>query len=54
MLGRVDAIMTAREHRYRAVRKAGAMRRLIDAACQPGHDDKAGIGKIARQRLREF
>ncbi len=30
------------------------MRRLIDAARKARDDDKAGIGKIARQRLREF
>ena len=54
MLGRIDPVVAAGQHRDRAAREAGAMRRLIDAARQPGDDDKAGFAKIARQLACKF
>ena len=45
MLGRIDPVVAAGQHRHGAARKAGAMRRLIDAARQPRHDDEAGVGR---------
>ena len=54
MLGRIDLVMAAGQHRHRAAREAGAMRRLIDAARQPRGNDKTGLAEIARQRACEF
>ena len=54
VLRRIDPVLAAGEHGNRAAGKAGAVHGLIDAARKSGDDDKAGLGKIARQRLREF
>ena len=54
MLGRIDAVMTAGQYRHRAAVDAGAMRRLVDAAREPGGDDEAGLAEVARQPLGEF
>ena len=49
MLGRIDPVMAARQHRDSAARKARPMRRLIDAACEPRDDDEAGFSEIMGQ-----
>jgi hypothetical protein len=54
MLGRIDPVVAAGEHRHRAAFDRRAMRGLIDAACETRSNDKAGISEIARQHLREF
>lgn len=54
VLGRIDAIMSAGEHRDRAACDAGAMRGLIDAAGEPRDDDEAGLSKLARELAGEF
>ena len=54
MLGRIDPVVAAGQHRDRAACDRGAMRGLIDAARQPRDDDKAGVAEIARQLACEF
>ena len=54
MLGRIDPVMTAGQHRHRAAVDAGAMRRLVDAARQSRGDDESGLTQIARQPPGEF
>ena len=54
VLGRIDLVVTAGQYRHGAARKAGAVRRLINAARQAGCNDKAGFAEIARQGPREF
>jgi hypothetical protein len=54
VLRRIDPVTPAGQHRDRAARNAGAMRRLVDAARQPRDDDKAGLAKLTRQRGCEF
>ena len=54
VLGRIDALMAAGEHRDGAGREAGAMGGGIDAARQPRHDAEAGLAQVARQPLGEF
>ena len=48
MLGRIDTIVTAGEHRNRSGREAGAVGGGVDAARQPGDDGEAGFAKLAR------
>ena len=54
VLGRIDPVMAAGQHRDGAALDGGAMRGLIDAARQPRDDDKAGVAEIARQRGRQI
>ena len=54
VLGRIDPVMPAGQHRDGSAGEAGAMRRLVDAAREPRDDDKSGIGKIVRQRAANF
>jgi hypothetical protein len=54
VLGRINPVMAARQHRDRAARKTGAMRRRIDAAGQAGGDGKPGLAEIARNRACKF
>ena len=54
MLGRIDVVVAAGEHRDGAGREACAMRRGVDAARQPGDDGKAGLAELARDPLGEF
>ena len=54
VLGRIDLVMTAGQHRHRAAADAGAMGRLINAARQTRGDDKTGVAEIARQLACEF
>lgn len=54
MLGRIDPVMTAGQHRQCAAGNAGAMRRRVDAAGEARGDDKTGLAEIARQGACEF
>ena len=54
MLGRIDPVVPAGQHRHGAAIDTGAMRRLIDAARQSRGDDKAGLAEIVRELGREF
>ena len=54
MLGRIDTILAAGEHRDGPGGKARGMRRRVDAAGEPGGDDKACFAKFARDPLSEF
>ena len=51
MLGRIDALMAAGEHRDGAGCEAGAVGGGVDAARQAGDDAVAGFAQIARQAL---
>jgi hypothetical protein len=54
MLGRIDAVLTARQHRDRAGREACLVRGRVDPARQPRHHDKTRFAELARDHLREF
>ena len=54
MLRRINPVLSAGQRRDRAGGKAGAMRRRIDAACQPRRDHETGEPKIMRQPFGEF
>ena len=54
MFGRIDAVLSAGEHRHGSVREAGAMGGGVDAARETGGDDEAGLAEIARQPLGEL
>ena len=54
VLGRIDVLMAAGEHRDGAGGEAGTVRRRIDAAGKPGDDGKAGLAKLTRQSLGEL
>ena len=54
MLGRIDAILAARQHRDGPGGEARGMRRRVDAAGEPGGDDKACFAEFARDPLGEF
>ena len=54
VLGRIDVVVPAGEHRDRAGRKAGAVGGGIDAAREPRGDDEARFAELAREPLGEF
>jgi len=54
VLRRIDPVVPAGQHRDRAAVEAGAVRRLIDAACQARGDDKTGLTEIMCQLAGEF
>jgi hypothetical protein len=54
VFGRIDAVMTARQHRDGAGRKTGAMGCGVDAARQPRYGAETGLTEVARQPLCEF
>ena len=54
VLGRIDAVVAAGQHRDGAAGEAGAMRGLVDAARQTRDDDEAGGAEIARELAGEF
>ena len=54
MFGRIDPVVAAGEHSHRAAFDRGAMRGLVDAACQAGSNHKTGVSEIARQHLRKL
>ena len=54
VLGRIDAVVSAGQHRDGAGREARAMRGRVDAARKPGGDDESGLAEFAREPLGEF
>jgi len=54
MLGRIDAILAAGEHRDRSGRETCRVRGRIDAARQPRDDRETGFAELARDPLGEF
>ena len=50
VLGRIDVVVAAGQHRDGAGREARAMRGGVDAAREAGHDDEAGVAELARER----
>ena len=54
VLGRIDAVMAAGQHRDGAGRKTGAVGGGIDAARQSRHGAETGVAQVARQPLGEF
>jgi hypothetical protein len=51
MLGRINSVMAAGEHRDSAARNACAMRGGVDAARKPGDDGETSFGQFAGQLL---
>jgi hypothetical protein len=54
MFGRIDFVVSARQHSDCAGIERHAMRRLIDAACEARCDGKSRIAEIPRDGLREL
>ena len=54
VLGRIDAVVPAGEHRDGAGRKARAMRGRVDAAGEARDDDEARLAEPARQPLGDL
>ena len=54
VLGRIDAVLSAGQHRDRAAGEARAVRGAVDAAGEAGGDDEAGFAELARDPLSEL
>jgi hypothetical protein len=54
MLGRIDAVVPAGEHRDRSGRKRRTVRRRVDAAREARDHGEAGLAELARDPLGEF
>ncbi len=54
MFGRIDAVVTARQHRDRAGLQTCAMRGRIDPARQARGDAEPGLAELAREPFGEF
>jgi hypothetical protein len=54
MFGRIDFVVSARQHSDCAGIERHAMRRLIDAACESRCDGKSALPRSARDGLREL
>ena len=54
VLGRIDAIVAAGQHRDGAARRARAMRRRVDAARKPRHDDEIRPRRVRAPSARRI
>jgi hypothetical protein len=54
MLGRIDAVVPAGEHRDRSGRKRRTVRRRVDAAREARDHGEAGLAELACDALGEF
>ena len=54
MLGRIDAVVPAGEHRDRSGRERSAVRRRVDAAREARDHGEAGLAELACDALGEF